>query len=352
MKKRKVFFLITTIFLILSCKQSILEVEKSEYKNEVIYCLVKEDITGLTKIKYAPFESLKNFQDLDITFNSQQIQMHHSNENNLLLVANEEDIYFIDSRTNKLIKKINIEIDISEDTITNRNERFYDYNNEYCFLIRGAILYKIYYKTMLTEKVFSFSAHLGWEIKSIELTHNGRYFYIMTQPKNSNSYFHFLHHELYKYDLIKNEYKHLFSLESGSDLAGVSKDYYLIKKYNASVNKYIIAEDKLIESYKINIPASYRNGVIGNNKNNTLYYINNDNDIFILNLNENTPKHYLTSLSLNNGSFIKTSKALYYFSFSKNNFKIINIDTKKIEYPNLQLAEFEIKQIVIKESKL
>lgn len=352
MKTNKFFLLVIISVLILSCKQSILEVENHSYKKEGIYCLVRVDSTGLMKIKYAPFDSLNNFYDLDITFNSQQIQMLHSNENNLLLVSNEEEIYFIDTRTNKLIKKINIEIDISDGALINRNQNIYEYNNEYCFLTKGSFLYKVYYKTMLTEKVYRFTTHLDWEVKDVALTHNGRYFYILTEPKYS--LYHSLHQELYKYDIIKNEYKHLFSLERGSDFAGFCKDYYLIKNNCCLYYKYNIIDDKLSDLNKIYLPEMYRKRFYGNGKNNIFFYIQDEHDINSLNLNDNLTNSHFNSLFISNGVFGNASNALYYFSFSKYYYKIINIDTKKVEYeiPNNIQNDFTVLQIIVKETKL
>lgn len=353
MKKYNILILMFTVYLILSCKQSFLEVEDISYKKEGIYCLVYPNQQQTTvKVQYASLDSLNHFKDTGILvpvgYYFSFPDMTYNSKNDLLLIASSDYLYFYDAKTNKLIKEIYMVEEKNEaGMFWSYNVDFIDYNNDFCYLNLGQIIFKVNFKEMTTEIALDLRSEPS--ITQIEMSQDGRYLYLDTRLDFYERY----RYKFYKGDLINKNYKLIDSLTVKELLyrrIAVSKDY-AITIQEKELFKFDIKNDKLIEKKEINFRYMTYKGM---GKNNSLYCIQTDfdinklNQIHILNLDNYEIKHYMTINEIIGGTFNYYSDGLYFNNGYRNYF--INLERKEKKYdftnPNLTM------RFLLKETKL
>lgn len=258
--KHKLFLLLSAILVISCSDNSVDPIDGKDYsKTSGIYSITSTYGTGTTfHIEYAEIDSLDKFEKIGLSFDSgfwlSAPDHFVSVEYNLYLVATLSNLFFVDTKTNKLVKTIPINSSpIVESSVSPGLISFLTYKDKYCIVVIRDNVYLVNLLSREIEyKIFegkNIDANL--QIQKAELSFDKQYLYVITMIVNPG-----LPQRLLKVNLANGAIKKIadFTYDRGIDIElGLSKDYVIcydgINMFKYSVNSDGLIETKIYDEY-------------------------------------------------------------------------------------------------------
>lgn len=248
-------FLLLSAILVISCSDSSVDpIDGKDYsKTSGIYSITSTYGTGTTfHIEYAEIDSLDKFEKIGLSFDSgfwlSAPDHFVSVEYNLYLVATLSNLFFVDTKTNKLVKTIPINsAPIVESSVSPGLISFLHYKDKHCIVVIRDNVYLVNLLSREVEnKIFEGkNVDANLQIQKAELSFDKQYLYIITMIVNPG-----LPQRLLKINLTNNLIKKNadFTYDRGIDIElGLSQDYVICYD-GINMFKYSVHSDELIET--------------------------------------------------------------------------------------------------------
>lgn len=360
MKSLFMIFLLVLVTVV-SCTELGNEPENYNTKKIGVYSINDVDGKGNFYVQYADLDSLDKFRDIGFSFYSgfwlASPEQYLNPLYNVYVIATLNKIYFFNTRSDKLIKQINLPY-IShgfEDNFGVGLIKFLPYDNQRCILVRSYGVYMINLENKEIESVIFEGRGNSNDIiiHSLALTTDKRYLYLRTVTPTQLG----APQKLYKVDIILGTGKIIYQLSPNSlredttqsFTVGVSKDFVICTDGN-NFFKFSTKSNVLLDKRKLNLKGLFWFNPFGDA--NSLVCFSSDSAAFYI-FNAETlslTKYFEINSSKMRGNYQEFADGLYFLVPSNPQGKnfIVNLTTKEIKYSfnSPRISSFIIKEVI------